>query len=349
MIATITFHWATNYGAVIQAYALQKWLLENGFNTEIIDYMPKRERFISFLVNIRDGKTKELIKGLYLSRFRKKELKLSKKRFNKYTQLKECAHAYSAVICGSDQIWNTYFTLKAEGKPTFSYFIDFVAPETRRISYASSFGTESLNEEFKTLIYPKLSMFNSLSVRENSAVSILNDIGIKAKVVCDPTLLLVANDYNKLLRVSTNRASDIFVYKLHNDLTCNQVSNYLSNKYKLKNNNPEKVLTLYEWLRCLRDSQIIITNSFHGIMMSLIFNTPFIAVLIRGSGMNDRIKTILSEVGLQNRIIDCFDTDSVEAIYQESIDWIIVNDKLSILRQRGIQFLNDALDGIQRK
>ena len=144
-IGILTFHWATNYGAVLQAYALQNYLSLAGFDTEVIDYRPGRVLFIQQITHLKNRSYHR--KERALRQFRKK-LRLSPETIYWSSKLKTILDKYDYVIAGSDQVWNPSFTLGAEGKPTLSYFFPECPLDTKRISYAASFGVEKVCEEY---------------------------------------------------------------------------------------------------------------------------------------------------------------------------------------------------------
>ena len=165
-IGTITFHWATNYGAVLQAYALQQHLKLNNYETEIINYIPLRVKLIQNIKRIKNQEIHEFIKEIKLKRFIKQSLTLSRKTYYTNSCLKKKCHKYDVYICGSDQVWNESFALFAEGRPTLSYYLNFVKNDKQRISYATSFGTDKLSSKVANLVKPELEKFKSISVRE---------------------------------------------------------------------------------------------------------------------------------------------------------------------------------------
>lgn len=345
-ISTITFHWATNYGAVLQAYALQRFLIKSGFETEIINYLPMRIRIIQFLSAVKCGNLKEFRKEYSISQFRKKELILSNKKYFNNKALYKCKNDYSAVICGSDQIWNPGFTLKAENKPTLSYFLNFLDCNTKRIAYAVSFGTEKIPDEIKSIIKPEIERFSAISVRENSGKDILSDIYSNTKVVLDPTLLLTAEDYDKLLDGKTYNKQKVFSYVLHNkqenaEKISEQVKKIYHAKYSTDFTRP--YFGIYEWLFNIKNSEIVVTNSFHGVVFSLIFHKQFIAIPVKNSGMNDRIFTLLDKLNLGNHIIDDNDAEKIKAIINDKIDYSKVDVILDGYRSESRKFLIDAL------
>jgi hypothetical protein len=347
-IGTITFHWATNYGAVLQAFALQKYLKLNGYETEIINYIPFRVRLIQTIMNIKNLKIIDFVKEYKINKFRKQYLSLSKKTFHTNNSLVKEYHDYDVCICGSDQIWNESFVLYAESKPTLSYYLNFVGREKTRISYATSFGTDKLSSEVVNLIKPELAKFKNISVRENTGKTIIEDMGLNAELVVDPTLLLESKVYEELIdKENTKNHFQLFSYILHdNQITAEKISKYIFDNYFDKSVDKKynmQPIGIYEWLYNARNSRLVLTNSFHGAIFSIIFKTPFIVIPVDGSRMNDRISTLLSSVGLQNRIINKFDASEIDRVMKDVIEWEQVDIKVQRLRKGSIEFLEKVL------
>ena len=272
---TITFHWANNYGAVLQSYALQQFLVKSGYDTEIINYIPLRVKLIQIITDIKNGKSGELEKRRNIEKFRKRELLLSKKKYSSNRSLFKCVDNYSAVICGSDQIWNPSFTLGAEGKPTLSYFLNFVNNGAKKIGYAVSFGTEKLPDKMKNIVYPEIESFSAIGVREQSAKNILSEVYKDAEIVLDPTLLLERDAYERLLVEKTFNSQKVFCYILHNNQKiANEICEYVKSFYKEEYNSQscKPAFGIYEWLYNIKNSEIVVTNSFHGVVFSVIFH-----------------------------------------------------------------------------
>lgn len=346
-IATITFHWATNYGAVLQAYALQQHLLESNYQAEIINYIPSRVKFLQTIMSVMKKDFASLKKEKRIKEFRKNELIVTSKKYGTNKALHKCANKYDAVICGSDQVWNEAFTLTAEGKPTLSYYLDFAGEKTRKIAYAVSFGTPKLRNQVKELITPQVSTFKSISVRENTGKTILEDIGVESTIVVDPTLLLTRKNYEALLEKRKAPAtSKVFSYIIQkNQTNAEKTSKYISTKFnEVPNENVYGVdCGIYDWLYNIKNSEFVVTNSFHGMVFSIIFNKPFVAVAVENSGMNDRIYTLLSALGLNNRIVEIYDESLIDNIINTDIDWGETEQKLDLLRKSSAKFLMEAL------
>lgn len=347
-IGTITFHWATNYGAILQAYALQKYLKINGFETEIINYIPSRTRNFHKLYNLYKLNFDYFIKEQRLKKFRNNELTVS----NKYRNNKELCkhkHNYNVAICGSDQIWNRSFTMGGEGKVTLSYFLNFLDKNTKKISYAASFGTDHLESEHEMTIKKELIKFDKIGVRENTGKQIIKKMGLESTRVLDPTLLLKSDIYEELIsKDKYKNTPKVFSYVIHeNQVDAVKISDYVQSKYKQINKkgyyNPK--IGLYEWLNNIKNSEFVVTNSFHGAVLSIILHTPFIIITVEDSKMNDRIYTILSELNLTDRVIRKFDENKIDEIINQPIDWIKVDERLKELRKDSEKFLLDSLKG----
>ncbi len=350
--ATITFHWADNYGAVLQSYALQHFLIQSGFNTEIINYIPLRIKAIQFIVNAKNRNFRELKKSRNVSKFRKKELKLSKRRYFNNKSLFKCTDDYDIVICGSDQVWNPSFTLEAEGKTTLSYFLNFLNSNTKRIGYAVSFGTEKLPDEMKEKVYPEIKKFSAIGVREQSGKDILSDVFKDAEVVLDPTLLLKKGAYEALLHGKTFNKQKVFCYILHDNQKvaeniCEYVKKIYNESYSSKTGKPD--FGIYEWLYNIKNSEIVVTNSFHGIVFSVIFHKQFIGIPVENSEMNDRIFTLLDKLNLSNRILTVYDGEKIRKLANDRINYDEVDKILDKQRLKSRAFLLNALRNINNE
>lgn len=350
-IATLTFHWSENYGAVLQAYALQRHLQLEGYETEIINYIPLRVRFIQICLKLKSKNINEFVKLNKFNKFRKKNLVLSKSIFYTNRMLHKKCINYDSYICGSDQIWNESFLLTAEGKrkSTLSYYLDFVPEDKKRIAYAVSFGTEKLRTEIKLLVEPEIKKFQAISVREETGQKIMQEFSINAPLVVDPTLLLDKKEYDRIIEFPDNKNKyALFAYILHDkQKLAHQIKIYIYNQY-FKNQGEKyydsEPIGIGEWLYNIKNTRFVLTNSFHGVVFSLIFNTPFIAIPVENSKMNDRIYTLLKTVNLTDRIVENFDKKQINKLIQKSdINWIYVNKTIQKDRNKSIEYLKNSL------
>ena len=344
-IGTMTFHWATNYGAVLQAYALREYLTGAGYSTEIIDYCPRlvwmKQRFDAF----RKGDFDFFRQEKSLKKFRNDYLKLSQKHYSSHRELINASMDYDCMIAGSDQIWNESFTLRGEGKTTLSYYLDFASENTKRIAYAVSFGFSSPSDEYRKEVEAELNKFSRISVREEDGRDIVKSFGLESTVVCDPTVLLSKDQYSELAKRSKEAGRAVFAYILRsNQVDAWSCARYIGDKYGLTITPGRFTRTMEEWLSSIYSAEIVITNSFHAVMLSIIMNRPFIAFLTEGSGMNSRITTLLDYVGLSSRLVNRYSEDTVEQMIRENIDWTSVNERVSELQATGVDFLKRSLD-----
>lgn len=337
-IGTLTFHWATNYGAIIQAYALQHFLLINNYDSVIINYLPEKRNLTFYIKKIVKFEFFELLKEIKLKQFRNKNLRLTNKIYNCYEEKKYLN--FDCIICGSDQIWNRFLTLQNNN---LTYFLSFASSDTKKIAYAASFGTNEIPDEMSKIIKTPLTNFSSISVRESSGVYILSKIGIKSIMAIDPTLLLDASDYLKFIKAMKLKKQFIFAYILHNDKDLfSQLSKISKSLFK------EKTLidfnsarSMENWLTLIYNSKFVITNSFHGMIFSVIFHKEFYVLPTKNSEMNDRIVSFLEIVNLKERFIN--DICEIKNFTCKKIDWNIVESKLAYFKFYSKKFLLDSI------
>lgn len=354
-IGIITFHWATNYGAVLQAYALQTYLAQYGHDVKVIDYIPYtfEKKLVNCFITKQPWRIPsnllEYLKELKLNAFRTKHLNLSR-RYHSAEDLQRNPPTYDVYICGSDQIWNPSFTAVGEGKITLNYFLDFGPANVTRVAYAASFGCNQYPEDLLRCVAPVVSKFNAVSVRENSGCQIAYKMGVaNVSLMPDPTLLLQANDYEGLLlspRKIKNNYS--FFYALHaGQETIKEIKNYFSNHLRrhIIDAGSQRI-GIEDWLTFIKNSDFVVTNSYHGVVFSIIFRKPFIAVPVEGvmSGMNDRIYTLLEKIGLQVRMLGCQDENRINDILTQTIEWEEVDKRIASLRKEAFLFFEKGLN-----
>lgn len=343
--ATITFHWATNYGGVLQAYALQKALEGLGLETEIIDFVPRRVRFMIVADNLLKRRFGEFKKERSIRAFRRSHLKLSKRRYRSTHALLSAADEYGAVIAGSDQVWNYSFITSYGKRPMLSYFLDFTADGVKRLSYAASFGADKMPADYAGMVKPLIDRFAAVSVREDTGLDIMRGMGVEAELVCDPTALLSAEDYARIAAKGEGGAYVCSYIIQSGQHTAYEIERLAARKTGLPINRIKDSYGIPEWLGSIRGAEIVVTNSFHGVMLSLIFGRPFIAVPVEGKDMNARIQNVLRELGQTHRILSSADPERVEELVKEGLDKAAVNAGLERLRAGGMEFLRKNLLG----
>ncbi|QSV13331.1 polysaccharide pyruvyl transferase family protein [Photobacterium ganghwense] len=261
---------------------------------------------------------------------------------------------FDAFVVGSDQVWRPAYNSSLS-----TFFLDFLDEndtDTKRISYAASFGVDHCNEysQEEIIKYSRLlEKFDLVSVREDSAVNLCNDVfKVKAHHVIDPTLLLSQNDYQELinkdsLNLSENEG-DLMVYVLDKSESKKLIIDTISNRLSLS---PFTVMAHSEndvfppvtkWLKGFSDSKFVITDSFHGVAFSILFNKQFIAIGNKGRGLA-RFLSILKLFNLENRLIH-----SVEGLEKvdlsTQIDYKIVNEILDKERIKASKLINSSLN-----
>lgn len=342
-IGIITFHWATNYGAVLQAYALQQYLKTIGCDPFIINFKPLKYDFSLIKVI----KTKSLMKIGYniynllkeskLKTFRKSYLNLSTRFYND-AELVEKYPAAEVYITGSDQVWNPYFLEYGGDRdtPSSAYFLSFLPSTYTKVAYAASFGTDQYSSILLKHIHSYLDSFNAISVREKTGLNILSQLNHEGTLVCDPTLLLADTDkYIELANLNIP-SIDCFIYFLrdYKRVLEKKALNIFCDK-RVKISRKESI---NDWLGYISKSKIVVTNSYHGLIFSIIFRKEFLVYLDSDSSMNDRFYTLLSYLSLNNRIINSID-ENVNSILKENIDWDQVYNKLVVFINRSKSFI----------
>lgn len=359
-IGIITFHNALNAGAVLQAYALQTVLTQLGHHIEFIDYAPiKRYTLKDFIAKSPKNilhKWHNIYNRIKYSRHRRfnKVLQLGDKTYLSYDNLRNSPPNYDLYIAGSDQIWNfsTYIS------PI--YTLDFVPFNKKKIAYAASMGQCNLDKSLYNIFKDKILKFDAISLREKNGVNFIQElVGNKKKIyqTLDPTLLINANQYNDIIdKCKMSNKPFISTYILSNiDEDDSAIISQIKKTLKLEVinlRNPDTgiklkqaqniIVTPYQWLNYIKNSNFVICSSFHAVVFSLIFHKPFIALVPptnKTKGGNMRINSLLENIGLQNRIIYTFNQKQLETIINNNINWDEIDNKFLQLRQPSIDFL----------
>lgn len=327
-IGVMTFHWAANYGAALQSYALVKQLQDMGHDAEDIDYLPvrtmRRLRFFDLYLR----RFENIQRSTKLRSFRKKHLTLSSKKYHSSRDLRISLLPYDAVIAGSDQIWNESFLMTSEKTPNTSYYLDFVPKDVLRLSYAASFGINTITDNLREFAVPELRKFDIVSVREENAVELLAREGIEAEIVCDPTLLLEPQAYEQIYGGVTSTPVRLFNFMLRkgresSDRTQAYVKDVL---FKDASNIGRGIVTVERWLYLLKNCEFVVTDSFHCTVFAILFHKPFIAVNDKNCSMNARIRTLAQKLGLSHRVIEEYDEQKInQLVNNREIDWDAVD------------------------
>ena len=270
---------------------------------------------------------------------------------------------YTAFLVGSDQLW-----LPSNIAADY-YTLSFVPDEVRKIAYATSFGVSILPKEQAEAAKQFIPRIDHLSVREQSGQKLIKDLtGIDAKLVCDPTLLLTAGQWLDIVgEKRIIKEKYIFCYFLGNNPLSRACAKKLSKATGLKIVALQQLdmyikedaqfadIAPYDvdpagFVDLIKNAEFVCTDSFHGTVFSVIFHRRFFSFrrFFKKSTMstNSRIDSLLSVLGLEDRIIE-----SVDAFKQQlrvAIDHDAVDGKLMEFRKDSMSFLETALEGIEK-
>lgn len=372
-ILTLPLH--TNYGGILQAYALQRVLQGMGHEVVVIDeekqFRFSLKRRIEMYVK---GKLKRLLLGKDAIIYSPEYYKLLWEARTKYTGQFVAEHIarrgvsniseitegeFDAFVVGSDQIWRERYAKLFPG--VRNAFLQFTEGwNVRRISYAASFGTDKweYNKSDTVTCSVMVQRFDAVSVREASGVELCRDkLSVEATHVVDPTLLLDSTDYIKLINTDTSRSQgDLMCYLLDQSTDSSKIVSSIAEAKALKpfstNTQTEnQQLSLEEriqppveeWLQGFRDAEFVVTDSFHACIFSILFAKPFVVIGNKNRGMA-RFESLLQVFGLTDRLV-CSHEDylSRRETLLKPIDYEQISRILDEKRSEALEFLGEAL------
>ena len=353
-IGILTFHWATNYGAVLQCYALQSYLTSIGHNVKVINYKPRQydeslykflryRKFLRF-EEYRDSRNKEKS----LIPFRDSHLNQTDRAYT-CASVSGMVSQFDVIISGSDQVTNPSFLMSGEGKSIVSptYFLGFPF-EGKRIGYALSFGCVTYPDEARKVASKYIGAFDRISVREASGIDIVKSMGRDdAEVVPDPTLLMEPQFYHSLAGECKPHKQEPYIYSFFIRYIAdrkNVINKVLEGKRVLWNNEDDDY-TVQGWLSKIKHSEFVVTDSFHCVVMCLKLCKPFVVVTEKEGNidMNDRFYTLLGGMGFEERIVCKTECESIPYLMNDSIVWGQVDEELSKLQREGRSYLNNIV------
>lgn len=370
-VGVLTLPLWNNYGGILQAYALTLTLNRLGHDVIFLDVKRnKLKKSHAFIQNLRRWlKNKVLSKaGPYYPNQTELEFISSKTRnfvekkiqpssgWMQLSELPEFSRGLDAIIVGSDQVWRPEYCPSIE-----FYFLGFAPKNIRKISYAASLGTEYWRFSDQNTLIAKnlLQKFNTVSVREKSAVDLIRDnMEVSAVQCCDPTLLLDTTDYLNIADISNmpSGGAGLFCYILDPEESRMQGLENIGaslgypifynmpktfNKYFAKDPESYVFPKVESWIECFQKSDFVVTDSFHGCVFSIIFNKPFIAIANIDRGYT-RFESLLEIYNLKDRLFKSI-SDIDPNILKKEIKWDSVNITKAQQKQYGIDFLKKAL------
>ena len=346
-IGIVTFQRALNYGALLQMYALHRFVSEHfrEFDVTVVDYYsPLCEKESKGLKN--KNVVLMLLKKVYYAvkeynfrSFVNRNIKISKKI--NIENVAGIANDYDVMIAGSDQIWNPSIT---DGD--MNYLLSFSNSPTK-ISYAASIGKTELSAEYVDCYKKHLGAFKNISVRELSAKAIVDNLFEKdtAVVNIDPTLLLTSEQWNALANKSTVN-NYLFVYQVcYSESLLFKAREFAHNKglkvvyvgpfTKMKGVCYVPAPSIEKLLSLFKNSEYVFTNSFHGTVFSMQYNKRFFVDLMFSDGRNDRITDLLKMCDLYNRL----DLENIDVFP----NWGIFNYRMAQERKKALEYFCNSL------
>ena len=354
-VVTLTFHQSDNYGAVLQAYALQTKIRKLGYSTQILNYFSEGVNFWNKKITFKtDGYNLRTFKSI-IWQFLRRHKHANFDHFRSYLELTEpyfdttisnAGNIAGVYIVGSDQVWNCDCTFE-----DYHYFLDFVEDDFKKNSYAASFGYSSIPKKYVESCKKHLCRFNKITVREENGIDIVKrTCDLQATMVVDPVMLLSSEEWKNVMTPVAGKY--IFVYQAEKSPSLIQFANSLAKSRKCKlfivssvfkgtygkntksfsDKGPDIFLGLISGAEC------VVTNSFHGTALSILFNTEFYVESLKHNNTNSRVSSILKTFNLENRM-----NDMSLPIETTQIDYTNVNKILQRLQKESESVLLDMI------
>lgn len=371
-VGIITIHNSPNYGACLQSYALYEYIREQGADCEIIDvhrpvnkdYVYER-RYKSFRNN--PFTIKKRIQNLIRTALGRK-LKiftspLSEQRFNAFNAAIHCSRPYTRLselkknppiydlyISGSDQLWNPSQPYCLE-----PYFLTFAPKGKKKISYATSIGLSELTEPEKNKFKEWLASYDAISVRERQAKQLLDSfVGREVATVADPTFLLDVQHWKELANYPSIQGKYIAVFLLSSNpelvqyaIRLSQESGYklifLKQKLPLYSNDYiiDNEMGPWEFLGYLGNASVVITDSFHGTVFSILMGADnFFTYIHPNNKRGSRITDLLATFRLEDHLLPVDLNESFTQVQNRRVDHSQKETIIESEKQRSRDFLD---------
>lgn len=368
-----------NFGGLLQAYALQKVLADNGIPCEQISYTLSPTPWKQKLKNSAEQRSlaknlkmigQQVLGRLFGATLSRWSRNLCQERFARFAEfeseiphsqdiytvhsIKNCG-SYDAYITGSDQVWNGGIDLEA-------YSLHFVNGKATCLSYAASYAGERFSTWQKGVLQESLAKYKAISVREKSLAESMQKIMRRdVSVVLDPVMLMTSNQWTQVMRSATLHEPFVFCYllgdshwhrkfaqKVAKDCHCQLVTipYAVNGAFRFSDWRFGDIQDVTsgprEFLWLIRHAQCVVTDSFHATAFSILFHKSFWALpRYKAANKNRRLLDVLQEFGLQNRMVsaDQWQGKSTEAIDFDGVDRMLANE-----RRRSFDYLKNALE-----
>ncbi|MDY0339629.1 MAG: polysaccharide pyruvyl transferase family protein [Coriobacteriia bacterium] len=358
-VGTLTFHRAWNYGAVLQAYALQRSLESLGVECEVIDYRCEELERNYRVLSMSDRRVLGFASALAhlpsrvksrarFQAFRTKYLRCSNRPYSR-TDVSSASLEYDYLVVGSDQVWNPGLT-----GGDMSYFLDFSGEGSKKISYAASLGKRESIGANDALYLRHLRDFRAVSVRESdSRVHLAALLGRDVSWVMDPVFLLSAGEWEPLCAITRKTQPYIFVYCLHELQLYEYAARiqaisgfdvvYVPQSLKAKIVGHRVVSpSVEEFLGYIRNAELVITDSFHVLAFSMVFHRHFkVQLKDQLADLNSRVLSLLESVGLEQQVLS---SDDYECDVLPVVDYTAAEGRIRSRVEESIEYLRDSLE-----
>lgn len=360
-----------NYGATLQAVALNYFLNSNGYIAENLNYndlsrvkksLTTKQRIVNdlwmkvFLPIIIGNK-----KNKKFDEFRKDNIKFSNAKWQSKEELLNNPPQYDIYMSGSDQIWNPDVM-----RDDYNYLLAFAPNGAKKVAYASSFGKSKLPDNKKDVYEKHLKEFNSIGVRERSGKAIIKELlGYEPIQVVDPTLLLNRNEWTKITNFKDSKGKYVLCYYMPGDkIVTNAIKKISKNIAKEKglkvvnlglkeyykfaigmdcrvNAGPADFVNLFMGAEC------VVTNSFHGTAFSTNFGkkvyVPINKDLDSTKARHIRMVDYLKSIGLENAVVPVGEDNIIPDISNIQFDYETVNSNIDKMRKASIEYLLNSV------
>lgn len=365
-VALLSFHNAYNYGAALQAYALQEYVQSIGYECEYINYVNSsrshaydmdyqlkkaiHDRNIKQGVKVALGKPFMEKRGANFDQFYSEKLRKTRKLYTCSNEAHELNDQYDKFVVGSDQVWNP----KNNGGDC-AFLLDFVVDKSKRIAYSSSFGVSQIPLEFQERYRKEFNQFGYLSSREEMGQKLIKELtGRDSMFVVDPVFLVGVKEWKKLSRGPDVTKKYLFFYTNRNSQADKFLSTFGKSDYQYHilsshlgvgdfvDRQKKVVFSMApeEFLGEIENSNLVITASFHCLAFSIIFHKQFVVFLTGDLGKDERVLNLLEITGLKSRI---FSNNMTRKEIFEPIDYSEVDKRLESYIEESKTFLKAAI------
>lgn len=355
-VLTLTTYDVYNYGASLQAYALQQSIKHCECDTELINYQPEylTRKYDYRWVNPESKMSRYAITRVVYRclKFLQRQTTMRRKRafdtfhkdfltqgnrYRTHQELIQDPPMADIYIVGSDQVWNTFYETGQDG----AFYLDFVKNGVKA-SYAASFSYTEISKEWKKRISIWLKDFDKIAVRESHGIDILKDMGLEGKWVLDPVFLLPIEKWEKIMIPFEKKEKYLLVYDFEGNKELKRFCLQYAKEKGLKIYSINDTYPCFyadrnfssagprEFLTLIYNCDAFVSNSFHGTAFSVIFNKPVFVFNRNRHKVNSRMESLTSLFGIRDCVIDTqrsyseyinriFDYESINTIYKKEL------------------------------